>query len=148
MEILSDYLDRGVDVNVISAYSATALDLVCLTNSKPNAIDLVRLLLQVIFESLINKIGIISTGCHFCLCVLRYVSQHGAHPNKRSSDSSTPLHKLIWTNHSATLIPLMSLLIQYGADVNARQENDENALHSKLALIIWHDFRHSTKFAA
>jgi hypothetical protein len=25
----------------------------------------------------------------------------------------------------------MSLLIQYGADVNARQENDENSLHSK-----------------
>ncbi|XP_032778081.2 LOW QUALITY PROTEIN: uncharacterized protein LOC116916887 [Daphnia magna] len=97
--------NRGVDVNVISAYSATALDLVCLTNSKPNAIDLVRLLLQ-----------------------------HGAHPNKRSSDSSTPLHKLIWTNHSATLIPLMSLLIQYGADVNARQENDENALHKLLRV--------------
>lgn len=63
--------------------------------------------------------------------------QHGADPNKRSSDSSTPLHKLIWINHSETLIPMMSLLIQYGADVNARQENDENALHSKPHLVIY-----------
>lgn len=39
---------------------------------------------------------------------------------------------LVWLNHTETLVPLMSLLIEYGADVNARQENNENALHSKV----------------
>lgn len=42
----------------------------------------------------------------------------------------------------------MSLLIQYGADVNARQENDENALHSKLAFTMVLCFCHKTNIGA
>ena len=41
---------------------------------------------------------------------------------------------LLWLNHTETLVPLMTLLIEYGADVNIRQENDENALHSNNGI--------------
>lgn len=47
VEILSKYLDRGVDVNISTLYDVTALHLVCLTNSKPNSIEIVRFLLKV-----------------------------------------------------------------------------------------------------
>jgi hypothetical protein len=55
VEILTGYLNRGVDVDVTSdePYEASALNLVCLTNSTPNAIDIVRLLLEVTFKILL-----------------------------------------------------------------------------------------------
>ena len=57
-------------------------------------------------------------------------AKRGADPNNTCSSGATPLHMLIWVNRTETLLPMASLLIQYGADVNARQENDENPLHS------------------
>ena len=63
LEILTKYLDLGINVNARSFYDVTALHLVCLTNTKPNSIDVVRLLLEVIIlqYNIIGKMHSIST---------------------------------------------------------------------------------------
>ena len=48
LEILTELLDSGVDVDVKATYNATGLCLICLTNYTPSGVDILRLLLEVI----------------------------------------------------------------------------------------------------
>lgn len=52
LDLLTDYLNSGVNVDVRASYNVTALNLICLTNTEPSAIDILQLLLQVISSPL------------------------------------------------------------------------------------------------
>lgn len=47
LEKLTELMDSGVDVDVKATFNATALCFICLTNSSPNGVDILRLLLEV-----------------------------------------------------------------------------------------------------
>jgi ankyrin repeat protein len=135
LQIVRALLSHGASVNMMGVLGQTALHLVLEGNrSGPDGVRIVRLLLEHgadVDAKDSDKETPLHLACNYGdFAIGRVLLIHGANPNAENIDGRSPLHMLSLWPYIEDESRLVGILVDGGADVNARDNDHETPLHT------------------